>query len=67
MDSITEDQEWTLRNWVLTFGRRPGKLEKAFLQADKGLSERQIDAWLGKEENSTCKHWLLIDLSDHLY
>jgi len=55
MDTITPAQECTLRNWVLTFQRRPGKLEKAFLQADKGLSEQQIDAWLEKEENNTCE------------
>lgn len=56
MEPITEQQEWTLRNWVTTFGRRPGKLEKAFLQADKGLSEEQIDSWLEKAANCQCKY-----------
>jgi len=60
MDPITQAQEWTLRNWVATFGRRPGKLEKAFLRADKGLSEQQIDAWLEKEESNTCKPYVLM-------
>jgi len=50
---ITPNQEWTLRNWVATFGRRPDKLERTFLQADKGLSESQIDTWLRNEENAS--------------
>jgi hypothetical protein len=52
MEPITQNQEWTLRNWIATFRRRPDKLEKTFLQADKGLSEDQIESWLAKEENS---------------
>jgi hypothetical protein len=42
---ITEDQEWTLRRWASTVGERPRKRDKAFLKAEKGLSEEQIDSW----------------------
>ncbi|KAH8602159.1 hypothetical protein B0O99DRAFT_666852 [Bisporella sp. PMI_857] len=52
MDTITPEQELTLRNWVTAFGTKPGKREKVFLQKEKGLSERQIDSWLEKSENS---------------
>ena len=45
MEPITEDQEWTLRRWASTQGRRPRKRDKAFLQAEKGLTEAQIDSW----------------------
>jgi len=45
MQPITEDQEWTLRRWASTVGKRPRKRDKAFLKADKGLSEEQIDSW----------------------
>ncbi|KAH7356595.1 hypothetical protein BKA65DRAFT_210420 [Rhexocercosporidium sp. MPI-PUGE-AT-0058] len=42
---ITEDQEWTLRRWASTVQKRPRKRDKAFLQAEKGLSGKQIDNW----------------------
>jgi len=42
---ITEDQEWTLRNWAVACGKRPGKDAIAFLQKDKGLSKDQINHW----------------------
>jgi hypothetical protein len=45
MQPITEDQEWTLRRWASTVGKRPRKRDKAFLRAEKGLSEEQIDSW----------------------
>jgi hypothetical protein len=45
MQPITEDQEWTLRRWASTVGKRPRKRDKAFLLAEKGLSEEQIDSW----------------------
>jgi hypothetical protein len=45
MQPITEEQEWTLRRWAHAMGRRPRKRDKAFLQADKGLTEEQIDTW----------------------
>lgn len=45
MQPITEDQEWTLRRWASTVGKRPRKRDKAFLQVEKGLSEEQIDSW----------------------
>jgi hypothetical protein len=50
MHSITEDQEWTLRNWVLNVGEKPGQPEKAFLRTEKGLSEEQIDFWWNKTQ-----------------
>jgi hypothetical protein len=45
MQPITEDQEWTLRRWASTVGKRPRKKDKQFLLAEKGLSEEQIDSW----------------------
>ncbi|KAH6722436.1 hypothetical protein BKA61DRAFT_175728 [Leptodontidium sp. MPI-SDFR-AT-0119] len=42
---ITEDQESTLRRWASTVQKRPSKRDKAFLQAEKGLSGKQIDNW----------------------
>jgi len=45
MTPITEEQEWTLRRWASTVGKRPRKRDKAFLMAEKGLSEEQIDSW----------------------
>ncbi|KUJ11957.1 uncharacterized protein LY89DRAFT_217216 [Mollisia scopiformis] len=42
---ITEEQESTLRRWVDSCGKRPGKRAKAFLQAETGLSKDQIDQW----------------------
>lgn len=45
MQPITEEQEWTLRRWASTVGKRPRKRDKAFLKAEKGLSEEQIDSW----------------------
>jgi hypothetical protein len=50
---ITEDQEWTLRNWVSTFGARPGPRERAFLLTEKGLTEGQIDSWWNKNQGNT--------------
>jgi hypothetical protein len=45
MQPITEEQEWTLRRWASTVGKRPRKRDKAFLEAEKGLTEEQIDNW----------------------
>ncbi|KAE9377907.1 hypothetical protein N431DRAFT_500648 [Stipitochalara longipes BDJ] len=45
MQPITEDQEWTLRRWASTVGKRPRKKDMLFLKAEKGLSEAQIDSW----------------------
>lgn len=45
MQPITEDQEWTLRRWASTVGKRPRKKDMLFLRAEKGLSEAQIDSW----------------------
>lgn len=53
MEPITEAQEWTLRRWVATKGnRKPGKRDKAFLHAEKGLSGEQIDFWWENVEPS---------------
>lgn len=58
MYSITEDQEWTLRNWVSTFGEKPGPKEKVFLLSEKGLTEDQIDSWWSKHQG---RRWPLYD------
>jgi hypothetical protein len=50
MQAITEDQEWTLRRWASTVGKRPQKRDKAFLEADKGLTAAQIDSWWRRNE-----------------
>jgi hypothetical protein len=34
--------------WACSVGHRPGKRAKMFLQADRGLSEEQIDTWWSK-------------------
>jgi hypothetical protein len=34
--------------WASTVGQRPGKRAKMFLQADRGLSEEQIETWWKK-------------------
>lgn len=51
-EPITEDQESTLRRWASTVKTRPRKRDKAFLQADKGLSSKQIDRWWKKNDQS---------------
>jgi hypothetical protein len=45
MQPISVEQEYTLRRWASTVGKRPRKRDKAFLKAEKGLSEEQIDSW----------------------
>jgi hypothetical protein len=45
MQALTNDQQATLLRWLRTVGGRPGKPEKQFLLADKGLSAEQVDAW----------------------
>lgn len=52
---VTEDQDWTLRNWVSTFGEKPGPREKAFLLTEKGLTADQIDSWWKKHEGNENK------------
>ena len=64
MQPITEDQEWTLRRWASTVGKRPRKKDMLFLKAEKGLSEEQIDSWWKNIDSVKCegtyKHFLLI-------
>jgi hypothetical protein len=37
--------------WACTVGHRPGKRAKMFLQADRGLSEEQIETWWNEAMN----------------
>ena len=34
-----------MQRWACTVGQRPGKRAKMFLQADRGLSEEQVETW----------------------
>jgi len=48
MQPLTREQEATMLRWACTVGHRPGKRAKMFLQADRGLSEEQIETWWNK-------------------
>ena len=60
MQPITEEQEWTLRRWASTVGKRPRKRDKAFLQAEKGLTEEQIDTWWKVVDSNRKRNRLLL-------
>jgi hypothetical protein len=48
MQPLTREQEATMLRWACTVGHRPGKRAKMFLQADRGLSEEQVENWWNK-------------------